>query len=157
MELPKELYLDTNMIHSWFRNIMENTYKNKPFEIPKVLEFLISIPVKLITTNITKVEILRFLKSEWNCTPEKSEELWKTFLDSFKISYEDIREIDFDDLAELCKNVETKKKTLVNLMHMQIAKKRGIYFLTGEEPLKEKYKFYYDKTLTYENLRKIYA
>lgn len=157
MELPKEIYLDTNMIHSWFRQMMENTYKNKPFKIPDVLQFIVSIPVRLITTSITRVEILRYLKSEWSCPSEKSEELWKTFLDSFKISYENITEVDFNELAEICKKVETKKKTLINLMHMQIAKKKKVYFLTGEGELKEKYRFYYDRIIAYEDLRKLFA
>jgi predicted nucleic acid-binding protein len=157
MEIPKEIYLDTNMIHSWFRKIMENTYKDRPFEIPKILEFVISAPLKLTTTNITKAEILRYLKSEWNCPAEKSEELWKTFLESFNIHYNNIKEIDFDDLTEICKNIETKKKTLVNLIHLQTAKKMNMHFLTGEEILKEKYGFYYDKIITYEDLRKIFA
>ncbi len=136
---------------------MENVYRNKPFEIPSVLEFLVSIPIRLILINITKAEIFRYLKSEWNCPPEKSDGLWKTFLDSFRIIYETIVEIDFDDLAEICKNIETKKKTLVNLIHLQVAKKRNTYFLTGEEELKEKYSFYYDKILIYEDIRRLFA
>ncbi len=85
------------------------------------------------------------------------EELWKLLLDSFEISYEVVSEIDFDDLAEICKITDTKKKTLINLIHLQIAKKRKFYFLTGEEKLKENCAFYYDKILTYENLRKIFS
>ena len=64
--------------------------------------------------------------------------------------------MDFEDLIKVCKAVPTKKKTLVNLMHLQVAKKNGLYFLTGEESLKENYKEYYDKTLTYEDLRKLF-
>lgn len=157
MELSKELYLDTNMIHSWFRNLMNNVRKSKEFEIPDVLEFLSTGRFKLFTSNVTKVEIVRYLISEWSCNIEEAEEYWATFISNFNITVIIVKEIDFNELIEVVKNVPTRKKTLVNLIHLQVAKKNNLYFLTGEEPLKERYKEYYNKTLTYEDLRKLYA
>lgn len=157
MALPSELYLDTNMIHSWFRNLMNNVRKSKEFEIPDILKFLSRGKFKLFTSNVTKVEIVRYLISEWNCAIQESEEYWDTFINNFNITVMVVKEIDFNELTEIVKNVPTRKKTLVNLIHLQVAKKNGLYFLTGEEPLKEKYKEYYDKTLTYEDIRKLYA
>ena len=41
-------------------------------------------------------------------------------------------------------------------MHMQVAKTANVLFLTGENKLIEKYKIYYDKSLSYEELRKMF-
>lgn len=157
MTLPNEIYLDTNMIHSWFTNLMNKVRKDKEFEIPDVLEFLSTRKFKLFTSNITKVEIVRYLISEWSCDVKEAEEYWDTFISNFNIDLIVVKEIDFNELIEVVKNVPTRKKTLVNLMHLQVAKRNGLYFLTGEEPLKEKYKGYYDKTLTYEDLRVLFS
>ncbi len=73
-------------------------------------------------------------------------------MQSFDITYIKGR-IDIDDLLLIVQNVPTRKKTLVNLLHLQIAKTYNVWFLTGEENLKEKYRDCYDKILTYEELR----
>lgn len=157
MDLPKEIYPDTNIIHSWFRKIMENRRKGKLFETPSVIKFVSSKPtIMLSVSNLTKVEIARYLFSEWKSEEKEIDELWETFLITFNISFVVVKELDFEDLIKLCKTVPTKKKTLVNLMHLQIAKKNNLWFLTGEEELKERYKEYYEKVLTYEDLRKLF-
>lgn len=157
MELPKEIYLDTNMIHSWFRNLMNNVRKGKEFELPDILKFLSSGKFKLLTSNITKVEIVRYLISEWNCNLNEAEEYWDTFISNFNITLIIVNEVDFNELIKIVQKIPTRKKTLVNLIHLQVAKKNDLYFITGEETLKDKYQEYYDKILTYEDIRKLFA
>lgn len=157
MELPKEIYLDTNMVHGWFRNLMGNVRKRKEFEIPSILKFLTSDKFELFTSNITKVEIIRYLISEWGCTTDEAEEYWNTFINSFNVVLIIVKEIDFNELLKIVEKIPTRKKTLINLIHLQIARKNNLWFITGEESLKEKYKEYYDKVLTYEDLRKLFA
>jgi len=158
MEIPKELYLDTNMIHSWFRNFMTSLKKNEPLKMPDTLQFIVNQKeLKLFTTTLTKIEIFRYLKAEWNRDEKSCNEIWETFVNSFDITVINVKEIELEELLALVAKVATKKKTLVNLMHLQVAKKNNLLFLTGEEKLKEKYKEYYDKVLTYEDLRKLFA
>lgn len=158
MELPKETYLDTNMIHSWFRNFMTSLKRNEPLEIPDILQFITSRrELKLLTTTLTQIEIFRYLKAEWDRDEKSCNEIWDTFVNSFNITVISVKQIELDELLILVSKVATKKKTLVNLMHLQIAKTNGLWFLTGEEELKEKYKEYYDKVLTYDDLRKLFA
>lgn len=148
------LYLDTNMVMGWFKRIMQNVRRGRPFKIPSVIEFLSSqLNIELIVSNITKIEIFRYLKSEWNCKDVMSEEYWNTFIRSFNITYIEVERIDFNELLPLCMEIPTKKKTLVNLIHLQVAKKDSFWFLSGEEELKERYRGYYDKILTYKELR----
>lgn len=158
MELPEELYLDTNMIHSWFRNFMTSLKRSEPLKMPDVLEFITTREkLKLFTTTLTKIEIFRYLKAEWDRDEDSCSEIWETFVSSFNITIIDVEQVQLAELLTLVSKVATKKKTLVNLMHLQLAKKNGLHFLTGEEKLKEKYKEYYDKVLTYEDLRKQFA
>lgn len=152
-----EVYLDTNILHPWFRKIMENRRKNKSFELPYVIKFVSSkSELNLSVSNLTKVEIARYLFSEWKSQETEVDELWQKFLVTFNISLIIVKEMDFEDLIKVCKAVPTKKKTLVNLMHLQMAKRDDLWFLTGEEKLKDRYKEYYEKVLTYENLRKLF-
>ncbi|MBU5537611.1 MAG: hypothetical protein QW818_02890 [Candidatus Aenigmatarchaeota archaeon] len=121
------------------------------------MKFLSSGKFKLLTSNVTKVEIVRYLISEWSCSIPEAEEYWDTFVNNFNITLIIVREIDFNDLLTIVQKVPTRKKTLVKLIHLQIAKKNRLYFITGEEKLKDRYKEYYDKILTYEDLRKLYV
>lgn len=152
-----KIYLDTNIIIGWFKRIMQKERKGREFDVPSLLKFLSSQPeLELMVSEITRIEIFRYLISEWNCDLQFSRKAWNYFMESFNI--ESIKaEINFGDLEEICLSIPTKKKTLINLLHLQIAKRYGIWFLTGEEGLKRKYSRYYDKILTYKELRQRFS
>jgi hypothetical protein len=146
------------MIWAWFKNTMESIRKGRSFRIPSIIKFISSKPeIMLITTNLTKAEIFRYLKSNWNCERKLSEEIWGRFLRSFNVLYVEVKGVDINDLINICSTIPTKKKTMVNLLHIQIAKRENLWFVTGEERLKEKYKQYYDKILTYKDIRKAFS
>lgn len=94
------------------------------------MKFLSSGKFKLLTSNVTKVEIVRYLISEWSCSIPEAEEYWDTFVNNFNITLIIVREIDFNDLLTIVQKVPTRKKTLVKLIHLQIAKKNRLYFIT---------------------------
>ncbi len=156
MEIPKELYLDTNMIHGWFRNFMLGIKHQEFLKMPSILEFLAKNDLKLFTTTLTKIEIFRYIKAEWGRDENSCNEIWDTFMKSFTITAIDSKEVELEELLKLVSKIATKKKTLVNLMHLQLAKKNSLWFLTGEEQLKDKYKEYYQKVLTYKDLRQLF-
>jgi len=149
------LYLDTNIILGWFKRMMQKERKGEEFKIPRVVKFVTSQKeFDLILSNLTKVEIIRYLISEWGCNLESCRKAWDYFIESFEI--EVIKaEINFEELEEICLAIPTRKKTLINLLHLQIAKRYGFWFLTGEKELKEKYSNYYNKILTYKELRQL--
>lgn len=151
-----EIYLDTNIIWAWFRNFMTSLKDNKPLEMPSILEFVMSRKeLQKFTTILTQIEIFRYLKAEWNADEENCNIAWNSFVKSFAVLEIKARHIELYELLFLVSKVATKKKTLVNLMHLQLAKKNSLWFLTGEENLKTKYKEYYDNVITYEELRQI--
>lgn len=133
-----KLYLDTNIILGWFKRMMQSKRKGKEFKIPSVIEFLNSQPnVELIISNLTRTEIFRYLKSDWDSEPIFSKEIWETFLRSFNLEYIEVG-VDIEGinrLSELCLEINTKKRTLTNLFHLEAAKGYGFLFLTGEEKI----------------------
>ena len=151
------IYLDTNMIHSWFRKYMDAKKKNIEFLEPEILKFIFGLKNEYIVSNIVKTEIFRFLAAEYDANENECGETWEKFVRTYNIVYVIVKEINFEELIRICLIVKTKKKTLINLMHMQVAKQGNVLFLTGEERLIEKYKQYYHKTLSYEELREMFS
>ncbi len=149
-----KIYLDTNIILDWFRNMMLKSRKIEAFRIPKKLEFLASHDLNPILSELTRIEIARYLKADWNATHEEIDKLWNDFIDIFKIKVVETRKIDPEELTKICMEIPTRKKTLVNLLHLGIAKEHDCLFLTGEKDLLAKYKKYYKNTLSYTELRK---
>jgi len=151
-----KLYLDTNVILGWFKRIMQSKRKSEEFKLPSVIKFLTQESrIELIVSNLTKTEIFRYLKSDWNSEEKFSKEIWETFLRSFNLKYIEA-EIDaksIEELSELCLKINTKKRTLTNLLHLEVARRYNLTFLTGEKKLKEKYSKYYSNIITYKELR----
>lgn len=77
-----------------------------------------------------------------------------TVHNSFNVTYLIVENVDFEELNKICLLIPTRKKTLVNLMHLQVAKKENLLFLTGEKDLLDKYKSYYGNSMSYLELRK---
>ena len=149
-----KIYLDTNIIHSWFRNSIRAKREDNLLKEPEIVKFLKNNRITLIVSEITKIEIARFLKSELSAKEEEIKELWNTFLTSFDINFLEIDIVNFKELYSLVLQIPTRKKTIVNLMHLQIAKQENVWFLTGENKLITRYKKYYDKSISYPELRK---
>jgi predicted nucleic acid-binding protein len=148
------IYLDTSIIHGWFRKYMEAKRKSILFEEPSILKFVFQLKDNdYVVSSITRAEIIRYLGAEWGAPLKECEEVWLEFMRFYDTEYLEVKRIDFDEIGEVCMAVKTRKKTMVNLLHIQVAKKEGLWFLTGEKELAEKYKGYYDKILTYEDLR----
>jgi len=139
-----KLYLDTNIILGWFKRMMQKERKGREFEIPSLLKFLSSrSELELIVSEITRIEIFRYLISEWGCNLKYCKKAWDYLIESFGIEVINA-EINFEELEEICLAVPTRKK---------VAKNYRFWFLTGEKELKEKYIRYYDRILTYKELR----
>jgi len=70
------LYLDTNIILGWFKKMMQKERKGEEFKIPRVIKFVTSQKeFDLILSDLTKVEIIRYLISEWGCDPKFARKL----------------------------------------------------------------------------------
>lgn len=66
-----KLYLDTNIIIGWFKRMMQSTRNGNEFTVPSVMQFLGSQEdMELFVSNLTKTEVYRYLKSDWDASPD---------------------------------------------------------------------------------------
>jgi predicted nucleic acid-binding protein len=151
-----KLYLDTNIIIGWFKRRIQSKKNGEDFQTPAVMEFLASQEdIELIVSNLTKTEVYRYLKSDWESPEDYSKEAWDIFIKTFKLEYIEVHVTpgNINNLSTLCLKNHTKKNTLTNLLHLEVAKNYGLNFLTGEKDLSERYGKHYGNILTYLELR----
>lgn len=59
---------------------MRSANDSTAFIVPKKMKFLISQNIELVVSDLSKVEISRYLKSEWGASKEKIEDIWIRFI-----------------------------------------------------------------------------
>jgi len=151
--MTMNIYLDTNMIIGWFKEVAKARKKNANIKEPEKLKFLVSQRYNLYVSTLTKLEVIRYLVSQWGISGDEAEKLWEEFIVTYNIIVLELETISIKSLKDIIKKVETRKKTLVNLMHLEIAKTYNLWLLTGDKGLL-KCKFYYDKIISYIDLRR---
>lgn len=151
-----KLYLDTNIIWAWFERNAKNVKKNKPLQITSLMKYLSTREFDLFVSRLTKAEIFRFLKSQHSASRVLCEKIWNDFKEIFDISELKIStfEVNLDDLVKVCTKTILGKKTLINLVHIQIAKDNKLIFLSGDKSIVERVKWYYSNVIDYPTLRK---
>ncbi len=129
------VYLDTNIILDWFKYNIKRIRRGENIISTSKLKFLMSKNLELFVSSITKAEIFRYLKSEFNCSEEECVRFWSEFLFRYKLTEMESKEIqvDFGFITKICKQVYLGRKTIINLIHLQLAKKNNLVFLTGDK------------------------
>ena len=150
------VYLDTNMIHDFFVNQAIYTKRGEEPKIPKKFEFMTANKEKLgfVTSFLTKAEIVRELVSAHSMTYPDVSSVWDKFLDSLECNY--ISKAEFDDnLVDIVAKTQMKLRTMINFLHLFIAIKRNIYFVSGDRDIIKKIRDsgIYTKIMTYNELR----
>lgn len=142
MKMKKvKIYLDTNVVVGWFKRKLDEEKKGLKFIIPERLEKLLKSQHELIVSYLVKSEVSRYLKSEWQLTPEEISEKWSLFAEELKINILklDKFEVDLVKIDTICSEVSLKREgTIADLIHLQIAKSFNLKFLTSEKKLKHK-------------------
>jgi len=146
-----KIYLDTSMIYEYFEKIIKNQ------ELPKVFKYLYNVRKqhKYFVSNLTKAEIFRHLHSTLNISLKDCNAHWDTFKKVLNIVEIKVREIDFDEISKLLGQRPARRNTIVNIQHLMIAKENGLTVLTGDLPLKERFKIFYKEIMAYDELRKL--
>jgi len=154
----EKFYLDTNLLFGYFlKKILER--KGSYIE-SKVSDFIIysSKKLKYAFSILTKAEIVRKLKSEFNASRNDIEDVWKGFIIEVSPSYiqipQSLEEI-YGEIVNIVFEVPMKKR-VTNLEHLIIAKKNNLIFVTGDKEIMKKCKDFYKKILDYKMLRKMY-
>jgi hypothetical protein len=146
------LYLDTNVILPYFDCLIKNKLT------PKVFKYLYNIKDKhkYFVSNLTKVEIFRYLHSIGSDYKD-CQFTWNDFIKSLRVIELRIETIDFDEILKLVSTRPTRRGMIVNIIHLLFAKENRLIVLTGDKPLKDRFKVFYTEILTYEEFRKMYT
>lgn len=149
----KRIYVDTNMIFGFFRNLLLEKRKGQEFTEPSVLKFIKENEFELFTSILTKAEIARRLRTEWGSTKEEVKELWAS-LEAY-LKFEIIQTVTIDaQITEITLEVPFKNR-VSNIIHLLIAKEYDLWFLSGDKEIIEKGRKFYEKVISYHDLRKI--
>jgi hypothetical protein len=157
--MKEKFYLDTNIIFGYFlKKVSELKGEVKS---SKVAEFLIESKDKINynVSILTKVEIVRKLKSEFLLDNTLIEKIWKSFILDVKCT-----EIEVNiNVSELYKEILgivsliPIRRRVTNLEHLIIANKKDLIFVTGDEEVLEKCKEFYSRIWSYKDLRRFYS
>ncbi len=158
----KPLLLDTSFVMDWFEEAIRvyrrdiEKYEKGEFAPTRKIEFLVEAKHALSTTNIAKSEVFRKLFSEFTANRELCIKVWTDFVRRFFITELEVKEVDFNEVAELCLVTPLGKGSIPNLIQLQFAKKEDLPFATGDGAIRENYTKYYEKICTYIELRQAY-
>ncbi len=147
------IYIDANMIYGFFKKMLVCTRRNQDFEIPRVIEFLRNNldRLEIYISPLTKAEIIRRLRTEWNCSKGEADRIWTAFESELMVNYIENATIS-NDIVELA-NLTRFKKRINNLIHVVIAKEYNLIFLTGDKEILGKAKEFYPDIISYHDLR----
>lgn len=158
----KEVLLDTSFVWGWFENAIKTyraskeKYAKGQFDITKKMKFLLEAKFQLLTTNIAKAEVFRKLLSEKSVSNSLCRDLWTYFVDYFSIHEVKVKDVDFDEVAEMCLVTQLSKGSIPNLIQLQFSKKNGSPFATGDNTVRYNFRFYFENIFTYVELREIF-
>jgi len=114
--------------------------------------------VKYVVSVLTKAEIIRKLRSEFNSEEDDIKEMWEDFLSDVSPLYisvtQSLEEI-YEEITKIVFKIPIKKR-VTNLEHFIIAKKNDLIFVTGDKEIVEKCRAFYEKVWDYKMLRKAY-
>lgn len=148
-----KIYLDANIIFGFFRNLLLEKRKGKKFTEPAVLKFIKGNEFELYTSVLVKAEIARRLRTEWGSTKDEVNELWTSLETYLNVNVIQTATIDAQ-IADITIEVPFKKR-ISNIIHLLIAKQYDLWFLSGDKEIVQKGKKFYEKVISYHDLRKI--
>ena len=151
MELPDDIYLETNIILPYFTNLVQN----KPQ--PKVFNYLYNVKKRFryFVSNLTKIEVFRKLHSEHNIEEKECYQLWDLFKEALSVTELEIEKIYLEEMTKLVAQRPSTRGMIINIIHLLFAKHNNLAVLTGDKPLKDRFKVFYTEVLDYEEFRKL--
>jgi len=152
------IYLDTNIIFMLFENLAKasKSKKIRKVQLPEVIKSLKSKRKhRYFVSTLTKVEVFRHLYSNFGIKREKCKELWTYFTEFLKVGTLKEHSFDFDDIIKLVTAMPLKRTTIINIMHLMIAKKNRLILLTGDKGLIKLRDWYYKNIIDYKEFKNL--
>lgn len=156
--MKEKIYLDANIVYGYFLAKYKELKKKEIFIEPKVIKNLRNNKEKFnyFVSIITKVEIIRRLRTELNFEKEEALDLWESLLKYLQFTELEMEEkaIDWYFINRIVLEVKIKKR-LSNLIHFSFSKSNELTFLTGDKEILEKCKQFYSNIISYSEFRKL--
>lgn len=151
MEMLRDIYLDTNMVLPYFVNLTQNRPQ------PKVFNYLYNVKKRFhyFVSNLTKVEVFRKLHSEHNTDEKECYQLWNLFKEALSITELEMEEVYLEEMAKLVAQQPSTRGMIINIIHLLFAKHNNLIVLTGDKPLKDRFKVFYNNVLDYDEFKKL--
>ena len=154
-----KLYLDTNIIYTYFMQKAKELKSKRKVPLPKVFKFLRKNKdvLEFYVSKLTEIEILRKLVTELSLNESESAYLWDDFCNSLDCNLVKSEEINISLLWDFIRGIVIKipiKKRVTNLEHLGIASQFNLTFLTGDKEVLVKCKRFYPMIMSYIDLRR---
>lgn len=152
-----KIYLDTNLVHDFFVSQAIYMKRKEEPKIPKKFEFMVANKenIDFVTSFLTKAEIVRELVSAHSMDYKDINLVWDKFLETLECKY--ISKAVFDEgLVDIVGKTRMKLRTMINFLHLFLATKEEIYFISGDKDIIQKIREnkIYEKVMDYTELRK---
>jgi hypothetical protein len=153
-----KLYLDTNIIYTYFMQKAKELKYNKKIPLPRVFKFLEENKEKIefYVSGLTELEIFRKLRTDFGLKEDEIIYLWGGFCNTLFPKQIKGEEINLTSLWEFIKTIVIRipiKRRVTNLEHLGIAKQKNLIFVTGDKEVLKKCKAFYPKIMSYIELR----
>jgi len=147
------IYLDANILYGFFKSLIKSWQESQRHMLPDVIKFFVNHSQLIIYTSVlTKSEIFRILKLEYNISEKDLERMWASLEKLLKMNL--IEEIVIDDqLVEFTQRNRFRSK-INNIIHLWLCYKLSLVFVSGDEKICEDGKKVYSDIMSYSELRK---
>lgn len=148
-----KLYPDANILYGFFKETVKSWKERRQVVQPEIIKFLSKQRgLTIFASSLTKAEIARRLKLDYNLSPEDIERSWSALEKLLSIKM--IERITIDsELVGIVKTCRFRSR-INNVIHLLIAKSLHLTFLTGDKKIEEDGKKIYDNIIDYPSLRK---
>ncbi len=154
-----KIYLDTNTIYGFFKEVIKSWEEHRSIEMPEKVKFLKSHEgeITYFISDIVYLELIKRIKYEYNLSEEKIENLLRIFPRTLNIRVVSrsswFKETLFDDIFDLIKR-NAFKIGLTDILHAYIAGQNNLILFTGDRALNDDAKKICGQAMNYAQLRK---
>ncbi|MCD6482914.1 MAG: type II toxin-antitoxin system VapC family toxin [Candidatus Aenigmarchaeota archaeon] len=131
-----KLYLDTNVFLGWFKKNIVNIREDKPISDTKTMIKLKSFDATLYTSELSMIETVNYLKGSFSARKEEIDLLWNILTDLYYVRIIPVQ-TKWESIKNIVSKVSIKGKSIVDLLHLETAKKNKCKFATFDKELKK--------------------
>ena len=147
------IYLDANILYGFFKSLIESWKEKRRHVLPEVIKFFSERnDLYVYTSVLTKCEIFRRLRLDYDISPEDLDRMWNSLEILLKTKMIEWIYLD-NQIVEFVKKCKFRSR-INNVIHLWLCYKLSLTFVSGDEKICEDGKKVYSGILSYLELRK---